>query len=169
MISIAGNYFLFGAIFILLALSVLWWVAEKYWSRRWRITLGLILMVYNCVLVSLVSIGVTMLQDQSYYAASIKTLLDEVITGLEVGDESVGSRLRAFRESQSLTYETRAGLLENARDFKRNGELNRSNAKTTEQEPGQESGQETRQETRQEPEQKPEQEAGQGSEQEPDQ
>ena len=64
---------------------------------------------------------ITQLNANSCYAASVGTLLDETIEALETGDEGFLRRLKAFRESQRLTYESRSDLHESARAFRDEG------------------------------------------------
>jgi hypothetical protein len=64
----------------------------------------------------------TSLDDNSYCAASVATLLDETIAALESGEPAFVDRLKRFRESQRLSYENRFHLLENSRQFQANGE-----------------------------------------------
>ena len=80
---------------------------------------------------ALVAVTGTQLDDQSYYAASVQTLLDETIVALEAGEPGFLHRLKTFREKQVLTYESRCDLLENARAFRDDGQAMRNKMETT--------------------------------------
>ena len=73
----------------------------------------------------ILSVAITQLDDQSYYSASVQTLLDETIESLESGDPTLLPRLKEFSDSQSLTYESRADLLENLRQLREVGKRER--------------------------------------------
>ena len=109
-----------------IALLALWLVAENRWSKRSRITLGLLAILTAIPVTALAAVAVTQLDDQSYYAASVQTLLDETVVALESGEPGFLHRLKTFREKQMLTYESRSNLLENARAFKDDGEALRN-------------------------------------------
>ena len=89
---------------------------------------GILAFVLFLSLAVLVAVAITQLDDQSYYAASVRTLLDETLEALDSGEPGFADRLRAFRASQRLSYETRADLLENARRFAEEGAAIRGNA-----------------------------------------
>lgn len=65
----------------------------------------------------------TTLDNQSYYASAIEILINETTTSLEHNDPSFKNRLLAFKVTQSLTYENKGNLLENLREFKKNGDI----------------------------------------------
>ena len=109
--------------------AILWYRVERNGSLRKRVLTGLLVLVFSLALTVLFAVAITQLDDQSYYAASVRTLLDETLEALEAGEPSFGERLKAFRESQRLTYETRANLLENARRFAEEGSTIRSKRK----------------------------------------
>lgn len=113
---------LLPAIVIYIGLIVLWLVAENRGSKRVRITLGIVVMFLSLPLPVLVSIAITQLDDNSYYAASVGTLLDETIQALESEEDEFLARLKTFRSNQALTYENRGDLLENVRAFQYEGE-----------------------------------------------
>ena len=109
-----------------IALLALWLVAENRWSKRSRIILGSLTILTTIPVTALVAVAVTQLDDQSYYAASVRTLLDETVAALESGEPDLLQRLKTFREKQMLTYESRSNLLENARAFRDDGEALRN-------------------------------------------
>ena len=109
-----------------IALLALWLVAENRWSKRSRITLGSLTILTTIPVTALVAVAMTQLDDQSYYAASVRTLLDETVAALESGEPDLLQRLKTFREKQMLTYESRSNLLENARAFRDDGEALRN-------------------------------------------
>ncbi len=109
-----------------IALLSLWLVAENRWSKRSRIILGSLTILTTIPVTALVAVAVTQLGDQSYYAASVRTLLDETVAALESGEPDLLQRLKTFREKQMLTYESRSNLLENARAFRDDGEALRN-------------------------------------------
>ncbi len=82
----------------------------------------IITLVLVMVTTSFVTVVFTKLDDQSYYAAAVKILLDESIDSLEQDDSTLLGRLQQFREGQHLTYESRSDLLENLRQFRAQGE-----------------------------------------------
>lgn len=109
------------AIVVFIGVIVLWLVAELKWAKRTRITLGLVLLTFSLTLAILITTAVTQLDTNSYYAASVRTLLDETIEALEAEEDGFSERLKAFRQSQKLTYESRSNLLESARAFREEG------------------------------------------------
>lgn len=78
-----------------------------------------------------VSVGITQLYDQSYYAASMRTMLDEIADALAQGEAAFGERFETFRKSQRLTYESRNNLLENVRRFRDEGKAIRATRSAT--------------------------------------
>jgi len=132
MINTFGQILVFGTVAAFIALLVLWLVAENRWSKRIRITLGLLTLLSAMPVTALFAVAITQLDDQSYFAASVHTLLDETIEALEAGEPGFLDRLKAFREKQRLTYETRGNLLENARAFTDAGESLRTKTEKTE-------------------------------------
>jgi hypothetical protein len=78
-----------------------------------------------------VSVGITQLYDQSYYAASMRTMLDEIADALSEGEPAFGERFETFRKSQRLTYESRDNLLENVRRFRDEGKAIRATRSAT--------------------------------------
>lgn len=106
-----------------LALFVAWILAERRNAPlKRRIGLGMAMLVTALPLAVVFAVAITQLDDQSYFAASVQTILDESINALESGETGFVDRLRTFREKQMLTYETRGDLLENARAFSDAGE-----------------------------------------------
>ncbi len=123
-------------IILLLSMIVVWggliglWIsAENRASKRKRIALGLLALIVSLPVSIVLSVGITQLDDQSYYAASVRILLDESIGALEAQEEGFLPRLQAFRTSQRLSYETRGNLLENVRCFHEEGIALRQNQK----------------------------------------
>lgn len=98
-------------------LVAFWIAAENRGSKRKRIALGLLAIFLSLPVTIVVSVALTQLDDQSYYAAAVRVLLDESLAALEAQEPGFAARLRDFRKSQRLTYETRGDLLENARRF----------------------------------------------------
>ena len=115
-----------------IAIFALWLVAENRWSKRSRITFGILAMLTSIPVTALVAVAVAQLDDQSYYAASVRTLLDETVLALESGEPGFLHRLKTFREKQMLTYESRGSLLENVRAFRDDGEALRNKTEKTE-------------------------------------
>ena len=130
-----GYALVFGTLAGFIALLALWLVAENRWSKRLRITLGLLAILTAIPVTALVAVAVTQLDDQSYYAASVRTLLDETVVALESGEPGFLHRLKTFREKQMLTYESRSNLLENARAFRDDGQALRSTTEKSLKEP----------------------------------
>ena len=116
----------FGTLVGFIVILSLWLVAENRWSKRWRITLGLSAILTAIPVTALATVVVSQLDDQSYYAASVQTLLDETVVALESGEPGFLDRIKTFRERQMLTYESRGNLLENARAFRDDGEALRN-------------------------------------------
>ena len=108
-------------VFIVGLPPVLWYRAEKKGELRKPVLTGILAFALSLALAWLSGAVFTELDDQSYYAASVRTLLDETQAALDSGEPGFADRLRAFRASQRLTYESRAGLLENARRFAEEG------------------------------------------------
>ena len=102
-------------------LVAFWIAAENRGSKRKRIALGLLAIFLSLPVTIVVSVALTQLDDQSYYAAAVRILLDESLAALEAEEPGFAARLRDFRTSQRLTYETRGDLLENARRFRDEG------------------------------------------------
>lgn len=102
-------------------LVAFWIAAENRGSKPKRIALGLLTIFISLPVVSVLSVALTQLDDQSYYAAAVRILLDESLAALEAEEPGFAARLRDFRTSQRLTYETRGDLLENARRFRDEG------------------------------------------------
>ena len=94
--------------------------------------MGLLTILIPIPVTALVAVTGTQLDDQSYYAASVQTLLDETVVALESGEPGFLNRIKTFRERQMLTYESRANLLENARAFRDDGEALRNKMEKTE-------------------------------------
>ena len=109
------------ALIVYIGLIVLWFVAEYRWSKRVRITLGVLAILLSLALPIPATIATVQIDDNSYYAASVRTLLDEAIEALDAGEEGFLDRLNSFRESQLLTYESRNNLLKNVREFREEG------------------------------------------------
>ena len=122
---------LFGTLGGFIAILSLWLVAENRWSKRLRIALGLSAILTAIPVTAMAAVAVTQLDDQSYYAASVQTLLDETVVALESGEPGFLNRIKTFRERQMLTYESRANLLENTRAFRDDGEALRKRMEET--------------------------------------
>lgn len=127
MIHSAAWLLIFPVLFVCAA--ILWYRAERNGSLQKRVLTGFLALVFSLTLTVLFAVSITQLDDQSYYAASVRTLLDETLEAFEAGEPGFGERLKAFRESQRLTYETRANLLENARRFAEEGSAIRARRK----------------------------------------
>jgi len=69
------------------------------------------------------------LDDNSYYAASVSTLLEEITLALSANESGFPERLKEFTSEQSLTYENRGNLLENARSFREAGQEKRDKSR----------------------------------------
>ena len=110
-----------SAVVLYIALLTLWLVAEHKRSKPTRIALGLAVLVFALPLPLLLVAGIVQLDDNSFYAASMRTVLCETTEALEFEEEGFLDRLKAFRESQRLTYESRSDLLENVRAFHQEG------------------------------------------------
>ena len=126
MISDSGNAMLILLVVVFLASLALWCVTAIYGSTKWRLLGGIPILVVAISASSLISVALTQLNDQSYYAASMTILIDETIESLESQDSSFLERLRNFSERQPITYESRAGLLQNLRTFRSDGEAIRT-------------------------------------------
>ncbi|HRT04720.1 MAG TPA: hypothetical protein P5204_03380 [Kiritimatiellia bacterium] len=98
-------------------LVAFWIVAENRGSKSKRIALGLLSILLSLPVGVVISVALTQLDDQSYYAAAVRILLDESLAALEAQEPGFAARLRDFRTSQRLSYETRGDLLENVRRF----------------------------------------------------
>lgn len=98
-------------------LVAFWIAAENRGSKRKRIALGLLTIFISLPVGVVISVALTQLDDQSYYAVAVRILLDESLAALEAQEPGFAARLRDFRTSQRLSYETRGDLLENARRF----------------------------------------------------
>ena len=129
--NLLGYALVFGTLAGFIAILSLWLVAENRWSKRSRITLGFLTILIAIPVTALVAVTGTQLDDQSYYAASVRTLLDETVVALESGEPGFLHRLKTFREKQVLTYESRSDLLENARAFRDDGQALRNKTETT--------------------------------------
>ena len=127
MIHSAAWLLIFPVLFVCAA--ILWYRAERNGSLRKRLLAELLALVFALLLTVFFAVAITQLDDQSYYAASVRTLLEETLEALEAGEPGFAERLKTFRESQRLTYETRADLLENARRFAEAGSAIRSRRK----------------------------------------
>lgn len=108
---------------------VLWLKAEKMSSTRNRILLGFLVLVLSQPVTIVFCVAITQLDDQSYYAASVRILLAEVLDALEENEPGFENRLRDFCLFQPLTYESRGNLLENVRSFHSTGTLIRRGIK----------------------------------------
>ena len=113
-----------GAVYI--GLVVLWLVAEQRWSRRIRITLGIVVLVFSLPLPVALTWITTQIDDNVYYGSSIGIVLDETIEALESGEKGFPDRLKDFRRSLHITYESPGNLLEKARVFRDEGKRIRS-------------------------------------------
>ena len=102
-------------------LVAFWIAAENRGSKRKRIALGLLTLFVAVPVASTLSVALTQLDDQSYYAVAVRILLDESLAALEAQEPGFAARLRDFRTSQRLSYESRGDLLENARRFRDEG------------------------------------------------
>jgi len=118
------------ALALYIGLIALWLVAETKWSKRVRITCGIAVLVMSLPLPLLVTFAITQLDDNSYYASSVAKFLDETIEALESGEAHFLTRLKRFREAQSLSYENRGDLLDNVRAFRDEGKILRQGGQT---------------------------------------
>ena len=134
MASTFGYILILGSVIIFLASVILWLVAENRWSKRKRILLGVLAIFISLPVTILFTFAFTRLDDQSYYAASVRRLLDESVAALAAKEPDYLDRLKAFRDNQMLTYESRGNLLENVREFQNQGKALRQ--KTEKTEPG---------------------------------
>lgn len=116
-----GYVLVFGTVAAFIALLTVWIIAENRWSKRVRMTLGILVMLSAIPVPTLFAVAITQLDDQSYFAASVRIILDESIAALEAGEPDFPQRLKVFREQQSLRYESRGNLFENARRFQEEG------------------------------------------------
>ena len=122
MLTFFGGMIILVVIFTLVFGTLLIVYATQEWSKVFQGLCVIITLVLVMVITSLVTVVFTKLDDQSYYAAAVKILIDESIDSLEKGDSTLLSRLQQFREVQHLTYESRSDLLENLRQFRAQGE-----------------------------------------------
>ena len=113
-------------------LFIAWIIAERANAPpKRRIGLGDATLLTSLPLAVAFAVAVTKLDDQSYFAASVQSILDESVNSIESGEVGFLERIKAFRDDQTLTYETRGDLLENARAFQEEGEaLRRASGKT---------------------------------------
>ena len=126
------TFLLLAAPVISLVLLVAWVVAERRNAPlRRRIGLGVAMLVTAIPLAAAFAVAITQLDDNSYYAASIRTILDETTSALEAGEPGFLDRLKEFRSKQRLCYEMRDDLLEKSRAFKADGEMKRKSDRTT--------------------------------------
>ena len=102
-------------------LLALWLRSEITRNTRQRIGLGLAAILLAIPASALITTAITQLDDNSYYAATIRELLDETIEAIENNETNYANRLKEFKDEQSLTYEERGGLLENTRSFRQEG------------------------------------------------
>ncbi len=124
--SALGYILMVGTFIAFVILFMLWIVAENRGSKRTRLTMGLLVMLTSAPVTSLLAVAITQLDDQSYYAAATRHLLDECIAAIEHGEPGFLNRLQEFRKTQVLTYESRSHLLEHARSFRQAGEIQRA-------------------------------------------
>ncbi len=132
MINTFGYILDLGTVTILIALVALGLVAENRWSKRKRIILGLLAILIALPVTIIFTFAFTQLDDQSYFATSVRRLLDESIAALEAKDPDFLDRLKAFRENQMLICESRGNLLENVREFQDQGKSLRRKTEKTE-------------------------------------
>lgn len=109
-----------------LLLSRLWLYAERTYSVGARMCCALPVMIWVVISVSFLAVVITKLDDQSYYAASIRILIDESLESLGEADGTFEDRLKQFSDQQPISYESRANLLENLRKFYANGKALRA-------------------------------------------
>ena len=91
------------------------------WHFGLRVIIGLLAFLLSHAIVATGVYVYKELDDNSYYSASVRTLLDEITTALSADEPGFQVRLTKFTSEQSLTYENRGNLLENARDFREVG------------------------------------------------
>jgi len=121
------SFFLIGLWGLLsILLGFLWLYAERRCSVGARMCCALPVMLWLVASVSFLAVLITKLDDQSYYAASIKVLIDESLESLGEADDTFEDRLKQFSDRQPITYESRANLLENLREFHANGKALRA-------------------------------------------
>ena len=119
---------------ISVALFIAWIIAERANAPlKRRIGLGVGTLVTSIPLAVAFAVAATKLDDQSYFAASVRTILDESVNSIESSETGFLERLKGFRDDQALNYETRGSLLENARAFQEEGEVLRGTSGKTEQ------------------------------------
>lgn len=122
MLTFFGGMIILVVIFTLVFGTLFIVYATQEWSKGFQGLCVIITLALVMVITSFVTVVFTKLDDQSYYAAAVKILIDESIDSLEKGDSTFLSRLQQFREVQHLTYESRSDLLENLRQFRAQGE-----------------------------------------------
>ena len=122
MLTFFGGMIILVVIFTLVFGTLLIVYATQEWSKGFQGLCVIITLALVMVITSFATVVFTKLDDQSYYAAAVKILIDESIDSLEKGDSTLLSRLQQFREVQHLTYESRSDLLENLRQFRAQGE-----------------------------------------------
>lgn len=124
------RYFLIPAVIVVcLAVVAIVLLAVRRSLRSARVALALLALLLSHGLVGLAVFAFKDLDDNSYYAAATRTLLDETISAMEQQEPNYLGRLKEFVATQRLSYETRGDLLENARAFAVRGETLRGEAK----------------------------------------
>jgi len=114
---------LLGSPLAALTVIAVWVGAERRnASLRRRLGLGLAAMALTLPCAMAFASGLTQLDDNSYYAASVRALLDETADAVEAGEPGFADRLRDFRAHVRLSYESRDNLLQKARAFRADGE-----------------------------------------------
>lgn len=127
------RFLLLASPVISLALLVAWVIAERANAPlKRRIGLGVVMLVTALPLAVAFAAAITQLDDQSYFAAAVRTMLDESIDAIESGEAGFLQRIKSFRDQQMLNYETRGNLLENARNFRDEGRRIREQKQKTE-------------------------------------
>lgn len=101
-------------------------LTHNSWPIRLRVCIASIAFLISYAVVGLSVYIYKELDDNSYYAASVHTLLDEITTALRANEPGFLERLERFESEQTLTYENRGDLLENARRFREEGQGQRA-------------------------------------------
>ena len=108
------------------SIAVLVLIAQNKPLRSTRLGFALLLLLVSHSVVGLaVWIGKSF-DDNSYYAFSMQTFLNETITAIEQKEPRFLNRLKQFASEQHLTYENRDNLLDHVRSFETEGKKIRS-------------------------------------------
>ncbi len=108
----------------------LWLFAENRWSKKVRIILGLLVIVFSLPLTIIITFALTQINDNSYYTSAAKTIVSEAVIAIETNEVDFLTRLKELESSFCSTYENRQNLLNLAKNFKTQGERIRSEMNT---------------------------------------